>query len=257
MSNSTSSRSPVWPTRFAPDSFRPLPFALDIFGLVVLTFVVGLAGVAVFIAIHPEMGQMIARGQRPAISPTVAIGVQAVIDLSWIVYLLIRLPRLSRTSLRGLGFVKPNARTILIALLGAVAMVVIVDGLASVIETALHSHHQQTVVRMFEQLSDQRSRVMLAVFAVTLAPIAEELAFRVFLFNGFRKYVPIGWAMIASGVAFGALHADAIALVPLILGGIVLCVVYLRTRNAWASIITHGLFNASTAIALLTTKPPH
>ncbi len=47
-----------------------------------------------------------------------------------------------------------------------------------------------------------------------------------------------------SGVLFGIAHGDLYAALPLALGGIVLCAVYYRTRNAFASMISHALFNA-------------
>ena len=57
-------------------------------------------------------------------------------------------------------------------------------------------------------------------------------------------------AAIASGVLFGALHTDVYAFLPLALAGVVLAGVYYRTRNAFTSMITHGLFNAVPLVLL-------
>jgi membrane protease YdiL (CAAX protease family) len=46
-------------------------------------------------------------------------------------------------------------------------------------------------------------------------------------------------------------HGDLYAAVPLALGGIILCFVYYRTRNAWASVVTHGTFNSLSVLAIL------
>ena len=56
---------------------------------------------------------------------------------------------------------------------------------------------------------------------------------------------------IVSGVLFGIAHGDLFAGVPLALGGIVLCGVYYLTRNAFASMISHALFNSFSIVMLL------
>jgi membrane protease YdiL (CAAX protease family) len=56
---------------------------------------------------------------------------------------------------------------------------------------------------------------------------------------------------VLSGVLFGIAHGDIYAALPLALGGIVLCAVYYRTRNAFAPMISHALFNGLSIVALL------
>ena len=46
-------------------------------------------------------------------------------------------------------------------------------------------------------------------------------------------------------------HGDLYAMIPLALGGMVLCAVYYRTRNAWMSMLSHALFNTLSIVALL------
>jgi membrane protease YdiL (CAAX protease family) len=46
-------------------------------------------------------------------------------------------------------------------------------------------------------------------------------------------------------------HGDLFAAVPLALGGMILCYVYYRSRNAFASMISHCLFNLLSIVALL------
>ena len=54
-----------------------------------------------------------------------------------------------------------------------------------------------------------------------------------------------------SGLLFGTAHADLFELIPLALGGVVLCGVYYITRNAFASMISHALFNSFSIVVLL------
>jgi membrane protease YdiL (CAAX protease family) len=56
---------------------------------------------------------------------------------------------------------------------------------------------------------------------------------------------------VVSGLLFGIAHGDPFEVMPLAFGGMVLCGVYYITRNAYASMISHALFNSISIFALL------
>lgn len=179
-----------------------------------------------------------------------AVAIQAVIDVLVVVYLAIVLPAISRTTLAGLGFRTPRASEIGVALLGALLMVLVVNGLGTLVDAVSHVKHQQEAIKLFLGVRDPLVKAAFAALAVIVAPIAEEFAFRVFIFNAMRRYGGFWLAAIVSGIFFGLAHTDPYAFVPLILGGIILCGVYARTGNAWMSMITHGVFNGVSVVAL-------
>lgn len=178
------------------------------------------------------------------------VGLQGIIDLAAVTFLLSVLPRLAKTSLAGLGFVAPTLAQIGIALAGAVVMVIVVDGCGALIDAALHSKHQQAAIQLFLAEKNPAVKAAFALLAVIVAPISEEITFRVFVFNAVKRFSRFWPAAIVSGILFGSAHGDLYALVPLILGGIVLCAVYTRSKNAYMSMITHGLFNSLSVVAL-------
>ena len=118
------------------------------------------------------------------------------------------------------------------------------NGSAALIDYFAHSRHSKTSSQIFKQLHDPTTIAIFAVFAVVFAPFAEETIFRVFFFNLGLRYGGFWGGAVLSGVLFGIAHGDFYAALPLALGGIVLCAVYYRTRNAFASMISHALFNA-------------
>ncbi|HRI16377.1 MAG TPA: CPBP family intramembrane metalloprotease [Verrucomicrobiota bacterium] len=86
-------------------------------------------------------------------------------------------------------------------------------------------------------------RAAMAGFAVVLAPIVEELLFRGLLFPLFRD---LGWSRVAwwgTALAFGFIHLNAAAFVPLSAFGLFLAWLYARTGNLLAPITAHLLFN--------------
>ncbi|MBV9718450.1 MAG: CPBP family intramembrane metalloprotease [Candidatus Eremiobacteraeota bacterium] len=240
MNDSISPISPVWPTRWPNDSFKGVGtwlLAGFIAALFVVAFIAGLR-----------------TSRVPAVTPIefdTLIGLQFVIEGILVAIVLAALPSMSKLSLRELGFRLPNRGALGTALVGAVVMVVVANGGASLIDYLAHSQHQQDIVQIFKGLHDSTTIALFAAFAVIFAPFAEETFFRIFFFNLGLRYVGFWGGAVLSGVLFGIAHGDLYAALPLALGGMVLCAVYYRTRNAYASMISHALFNTLSIVALL------
>ena len=245
MSNSTSTISAGWPTNWPANSFRGGPTALLILAALGAALVGGFIGVSYFFVAHRPRTM----GPEFVVS---AIFVQLLVEGSAVLVILAALPAVSKRSLRELGFYVPRPWQIGVAILGAIAMVVVVEGGASLIQALTHTKHEQSVVELFKQVVGNR-RVMwlFAIFAIVLAPFMEEVIFRIFIFNVGLRWGGFWLGAIVSGLCFGAAHTDPYVLVPLALGGIILCAVYYRTGNAFASMITHGIFNAVTVFAIV------
>ncbi len=244
MNNSPSTISPAWPTRWPQDSFRFGPTALLVvvaIGAAVPILLGGLVWLFVFGAHGATLAEIVVP----------SIVVQLAVEAAIVAVILIGLPRVAKMSLRDLGFTPLAPWQIGIAILGAVAMVVVVEGGATLFDAITHSKHEQNVVEIFKALKAPGTMAFFAFFAIVLAPIAEETIFRIFIFNIGLRWGGFWIGAIVSGLCFGAAHGDPYVLLPLALGGIILCGVYYRTRCAYASMITHGLFNATTIAALL------
>ena len=244
--NSASPISQEWPTHWKPNAFSPAPTAIVLVGIAALVFIIS------FVALWAYMS---ATGTPLAIirqHPPLRFALlgQFVLDVAAIIYFAFTVPWLAKRPLRDIGFRRPDGNTLAAVVLGAFAMVLVVDLLASVIESALGIKHEQNVVAMFTSITDPGLKLFVAFFAVVVAPIAEEFMFRIFAFNVVLKHANFWVAAIVSGALFGLSHGDAFAFVPLALGGVILCAVYYRTRNAWAPMMVHGLFNSVTVIAL-------
>lgn len=263
MNDSTSQISPDWPTRWPKGSFS----AWWTVGFIALLFVLGflifaVAGIAAgiwLIATHHQ-GELLAAAKNPAgmssavfISSTTA---QLIAEAIVVLLILTALPRLTHLSLRDLGFRALDMSTIGYAILGAIGMVIVADVGSSLIDSLTHAVHPQLVEKVFEHLRAQTGGVaFFVVFAVVLQPIAEEMIFRVLFFNLFLRYGGFWVGAIISGALFGFAHvvtggADVVSGILLAAGGVVLAWVYYRSRNAYASMISHGLFNAVSTAAL-------
>jgi membrane protease YdiL (CAAX protease family) len=239
VNDSNSTISPGWPTHWPKDSFSG--FAAWATGIVIVAIVV-----------------LSAIGSAQNVSGIVdpqalvyGLTLQALIETGLISCALLALPGIAKMPRRALGFTAPTLPVLVASVLGAIAMIVVVDGSSAVVSILTHTDHQQQPVEVFAGLHQPAAIVAFALFATVFAPALEETIFRVFVFNFGMRYGGFWLGAAASGLLFACAHGDKYAAVPLGLGGVVLCAVYYNTRNAYASMISHALFNAFTLTALL------
>jgi hypothetical protein len=95
--------------------------------------------------------------------------------------------------------------------------------------------------------------VTAVLMIVLLAPVAEELFFRGFVFAGLRTRWSLWPAAITSGLIFGLVHAPTgiTTVVPLATLGFALCWLYDRTGSLWPCVIAH-MINNGLALAVVT-----
>ncbi|MBL1211202.1 MAG: CPBP family intramembrane metalloprotease [Geminocystis sp. GBBB08] len=100
---------------------------------------------------------------------------------------------------------------------------------------------------------ESQDKFALAIFFITAsiaAPIFEEIMFRGFLLPSLTRYLPVWGAIVASGILFAVAHLSLAETIPLATLGIILGIVYTRSRSLLASITLHSLWNSGTLFSL-------
>ena len=97
---------------------------------------------------------------------------------------------------------------------------------------------------------DKFAIFVLFVTASVAAPIFEEIMFRGFLLPSLTRYIPVSAAIIVSGFIFAIAHLSLAETLPLTILGIILGIVYTRSRSLMASIMIHSLWNSGTLFTL-------
>lgn len=100
---------------------------------------------------------------------------------------------------------------------------------------------------------ESQDTVALMIFfftAAIAAPLFEEIMFRGFLLPSLTRYIPVWAAIIVSGLIFAVAHLNLSEVLPLATLGIILGIVYTRSRNLLSSILLHSLWNSGTLISL-------
>lgn len=91
----------------------------------------------------------------------------------------------------------------------------------------------------FDQLNQRYEYILAFVSLVVIAPIAEEIIFRGYLYGKLKKSVPIWVAILATSLLFGAIHGAWNLAIDTFVLSIVLCLLREITGNIWSSILLH------------------
>jgi membrane protease YdiL (CAAX protease family) len=139
------------------------------------------------------------------------------------------------------------------ALLTAVGFIIVVLPVVLLLQGAsIHALEKlgwppedQAAVKLLTDAKSWWTTLYLGVFAVVIAPVAEEFIFRGMLFPFVKQ---LGWPKLAwFGVSFlfALIHRNAPTFVPLFVLALALTWLYEKTDNLLAPITAHALFNAA------------
>jgi len=125
------------------------------------------------------------------------------------------------------------------ALLWMLVAVVAYLAIAVLYTSLVGEPKQEDIAESFGTLPVQ---ILLIVVA---APVSEEVCFRGMLYGGLRERLPRFAAALVGGLIFGGLHAvtGLSAVPPLMVFGIILCLLYEKTGAIWPGIMLHMLNN--------------
>jgi uncharacterized protein len=107
------------------------------------------------------------------------------------------------------------------------------------------------ILEIILQGHDNFTIALLWFLVAVCAPLFEETLFRGFFLTSLTRYMPAWQAIALSGFVFALAHLNLGDVLPLSLLGMVLGVVYWRSRNLLASMLLHSLWNSGSFIGLL------
>ncbi|KAG0561024.1 hypothetical protein KC19_9G031700 [Ceratodon purpureus] len=108
------------------------------------------------------------------------------------------------------------------------------------------SHVEQSIMAR-----DPIATLLYAVVVSVCAPIWEEVMFRGFLLPSLTRYLPVWGSIIVSAIAFALAHFSLQRMLPLTFLGLVMGIVFVRSRNLLASMLLHSLWNGFVFLDLL------
>ena len=129
-----------------------------------------------------------------------------------------------------------------------------ISGWNAWLEKSLGIESMQEAVQLLQQAKDPLVLALMAVAAVFVAPLAEEVIFRGYLYPAAKKFCGPAGGILFSSLVFAAAHGNVVALLPLFILAVLLCLIYEATGSIWANISVHFLFNAATVTLQLLAR---
>ena len=157
-------------------------------------------------------------------------------------------PRGGTWALLGFRRVKPISTTLIVVFGVAIAQSAVVGYTLLVQQLGIEFLIPDSLPR--EWANDPVSFAIIAISAVIVAPLVEEIFFRGFIYQALRRTMAILPAALLTSLVFGIAHIDPAIIIPIALVGMILLGIYRWTGNLWSSIITHAGYNAVAVAAL-------
>jgi membrane protease YdiL (CAAX protease family) len=103
---------------------------------------------------------------------------------------------------------------------------------------------EQSIIEFFNGSQTIQQRIIIIILAVTIAPIAEELMFRFFIYGVLRRYFGYFVGLTFNALLFAAVHGHLPSLAPLFVLGACFTLAYEWSGSILVSMSMHALFNS-------------
>lgn len=137
-----------------------------------------------------------------------------------------------------------------------------VAGLASMLSRQTTDQPQEIVTFFVERVreSDFSAVFETLLFGTVLAPIAEEVIFRGYLYGAFKRFAGPGFALALNAGLFAAIHLNAASFAGLFVLACCLIIAYEATGSLLVPVFMHSMFNLGNLLLLFLhsrTVAPH
>lgn len=121
-------------------------------------------------------------------------------------------------------------------------------------ENWLGTESTQDAVKILRESKDVTGVAMMAFSAVVVAPLAEELIFRGYLYPVAKRFAGPWVGAVFVSLVFAAGHGNVPLMLPLFLLAMIMTWAYERTGSLWSAIGIHFCFNAATVMMQLAVR---
>ena len=207
-----------------------------------------LLGVAVFLSAFvsvPVVRALVAPGagsaDQLAQEPLAFFVFIALEDLAFLLVVYVALFRSGVSSLRDMGLSRPSLGSLGRGL-GWGVLFLLTAGALTVLLAAFGIQQDQAQQFPVED-AGRAGRFAVAFAGVVLAPFAEEVFFRGYVFRAMAARKGLARGLIYSSVLFGLIHLNLAAFLPISVGAVLLALAYHRSGDLWTAIVAHSVNN--------------
>lgn len=215
-----------------------------------------LAGLGLFfiLAIQPHQSAATAEGAGMSAGGLVASMVFNLLMCAALLVYLHRIRGLNPAELFGLQHI--HWRTLALVVLAFTVIILISVNLVSAatmkwLESFWPDQQPQETVRAFQESGSLGFRFLVIIAAVVIAPLAEEVLFRGFVYGVLKRYTDAPFAALASSLMFAVIHMHVGSLLPLCMLAVLFCLAYEITGCLLTPMLLHAVFNGASVIGMI------
>lgn len=223
---------------------------------------VDLAGLALVFLIFASFGLSSSMVESSGVSPTLSAGalIANIVIFAVLVLMVVMIVRWRIKPVQWLGlrwsqwyhvfWIGPSTVLGMWIVLGILQ----VSGYVKYLERITGGNSTQDAVKLLRESTDNVAVGLMAFSAAIVAPIAEEIIFRGYLYPVAKKYSGLWVGMLFSSLVFAAGHGNIPLMLPLFLLGMIMAYSYEKTGSIWAPISIHFCFNSATVLIQLAAR---
>lgn len=132
----------------------------------------------------------------------------------------------------------------------AIFLIGLVEGPAQAAARAAAEHLDDPLQPVMDTLSGAVPTAWFLILLAVVVPIGEEIFFRGFVYGGLRKRWGVIVATLGSAAFFSAAHMQVVHGLPIFILGLVLALVYERTRSLAPTVVAHALNNIIAIVSI-------
>ncbi len=132
----------------------------------------------------------------------------------------------------------------------AIFLISLVEGPAQAAARAAAEHLDDPLQPVMDTLSGVVPTAWFLILLAVVVPIGEEIFFRGFIYGGLRKRWGIIVATLGSAAFFSAAHMQVVHGLPIFILGLVLALVYERSRSLVPTVVAHALNNIIAIVSI-------
>lgn len=164
------------------------------------------------------------------------------------IFILILVPKLIKkwgTSIKDIGLNRlPTWTEIIITPAGMIIYLIFSSILIILFQKIIPNFDIDQVQNIgFKQLNSQFEYLLAFSTLVVIAPVAEEVLFRGYLFGKLKNKYPVWISIIITSLLFGYLHGNLNVMIDTFALSVILCILRVITGSIWPSILLHMLKN--------------
>lgn len=220
----------------------------DVFKVLLLSFLIFIPSVIALVFITYAIS-----GIDPFSSLPTSITLLSLFHIILLSFTLIYIKRRGG-SFKSLGLRRIGRRIIILGIASGLIIVVANISITILLQPVTGASPIQEEI--YKLISRPGMQIAIAIFSILLAPFVEEVYFRGFSYQAFRKSWGVKAAIPLCSIFFSILHMDPWSIPNTFIAGLILTILYEKTGSLNATVIAHSINNLSAILIYLLTYTP-